>query len=158
MRERSRARDSERSPVVWLAFGKYASLKKMPEGAHSTTDVGSEAGGFRILSSTDGDLRMAAWGYWPSDVIDAFSSKAPAATQALVAVGVFVFDCKELKPQGAEGQDAIRALFRALARLPFAKGLIVKGNAMTCMQLARLLRECGADKRIEFADAESFGS
>ncbi|HYQ04677.1 MAG TPA: hypothetical protein VER96_38650 [Polyangiaceae bacterium] len=130
----------------------------MPEGAHSTTNVGSEAGGFRILGSTDGNLRIAAWGYWPADVVSAFNSKAPAATQALVAVGVFVFDCKDLKPQGAEGQDAIRALFRTLARLPFAKGLIVKGNAMTCMQLSRLLRECGAEKRIEFADAEDFGS
>ena len=130
----------------------------MPGGAHSSSNVGSEEGGFRILGSTDGNLRIAAWGYWPLDVIDAFSAKAPAATRALVAVGVFVFDCKELKPQGTQGQDAIRALFRVLARLPFAKGLIVKGNAMTCMQLARLLRESGAEKRIEFADAEVFGS
>ena len=130
----------------------------MPGGAHSSTYVGSEAGGFRILAGTDGNLRIVAWGYWPVDVIDAFSANAPAATQALVAVGVFVFDCKELKPQGLQGQDAIRVLFRVLARLPFAKGLIVKGNAMTCMQLARLLRECGAEKRIEFADAEAFGS
>jgi hypothetical protein len=129
----------------------------MPGGAHSTTNVGSEAGGFRILGSTDGNLRIAAWGYWPADVVGAFSAKATASTQALVAVGIFVFDCKELKPQGTDGQDAIRALFRVLARLPFAKGIIVKGNAMTCMQLARLLRECGAEKRIEFADAEAFG-
>jgi len=130
----------------------------MPGGANSSTSVGSEAGGFRILASPDGDLRIVAWGYWPVDVIDAFSGQAAAATQALVAVGSIVFDCKELKPQGTQGQDAIRALFRVLARLPFAKGLIVKGNAMTCMQLARLLRECGAEKRIEFADADALGS
>jgi hypothetical protein len=129
----------------------------MPGGPHSSSNVGSEAGGFRILGSTDGNLRIAAWGYWPTEVLSAFSVNAPMATQALVPEGVFVFDCKELKPQGAEGQDAIRTLFRALARLPFAKGLIVKGNAMTCMQLARLLRECGAEARIEFADAQAFG-
>ena len=81
----------------------------------------------------------------------------PTTASAEIA-GIFVFDCKELKPQGAEGQDAIRVLFRVLARLPFAKGIIVKGNAMTCMQLARLLRECGAEKRIEFADTEAFDS
>lgn len=127
----------------------------MPGGAHSSTNAGSEAGGFRILS-TEGNLRIAAWGYWPTDVVGAFNAQVPAATQTLVAVGIFLFDCKDLKPQGAEGQDAIRALFRALARLPFAKGIIVKGNAMTCMQLARLLRECGAEKRIEFADADTF--
>jgi len=130
----------------------------MPGGAQSSSHVGSEEGGFQILDSTDGNLSIAAWGYWPSDVIDAFNVRAPAATQALLAVGVFVFDCKELKPQCTEGQDAIRALFRVLARLPFSKGFIVKGNAMTCMQLARLLRECGAEKRIEFADATAFGS
>jgi len=126
-------------------------------GAH-TTNVGSEAGGFRILGSTDGNLRIAAWGYWPAEVVSAFGANAPAAAQALVAVGIFVFDCKDLKPQGAEGQEAIRVLFRQLARSPFAKGIIVRGNAMTCMQLARLLRECSAEKRIEFADAEAFGS
>lgn len=125
----------------------------MPGGADSSTNVGSEAGGFRIYDSSDGNLRIAAWGYWPVDVIDEFNVQAAVAIQTLVAVGVFVFDCKGLKPQGAQGQDAIRALFRVLARLPFAKGLIVKGNAMTCMQLARLLRECGAEKRFEFTDA-----
>lgn len=130
----------------------------MPGGPHSSANVGSEAGGFRILSGTDGNVRIAAWGYWPADVVNAFLLKAPVAAQALVSVGIFVFDCKKLKPQGAEGQDAIRALFRVLARSSFAKGLIVKGNAMTCMQLARLLRESSAEKRVEFADAEDFGS
>jgi hypothetical protein len=130
----------------------------MPGGAHSSNNVGSEAGGFRILAGADGNLRIAAWGYWSVHVIAAFNERAPAATQALLAGGLFVFDCKELKPQGTQGQDAIRGLFRMLARLPFAKGLIVKGNAMTCMQLARLLRECGAEGRIAFADAEVFGS
>ncbi|HYQ44171.1 MAG TPA: hypothetical protein VER11_19450 [Polyangiaceae bacterium] len=130
----------------------------MPGGAHTSTNVGSEAGGFRILGGTDGNLRIAAWGYWPADVVASFLANAPLAAQALVPVGIFVFDCKELKPQGAEGQEAIRVLFRVLARSPFAKGLIVRGNAMTCMQLARLLRECSAEKRIEFADAEAFGS
>lgn len=127
-------------------------------GAHTTSNVGSEAGGFRILGGADGNLRIAAWGYWPADVVSAFATNAPVAAQALDRAGIFVFDCKELKPQGAEGQEAIRTLFRQLARSPFAKGIIVRGNAMTCMQLARLLRECSAEKRIEFADAEASGS
>ncbi|MEI9942483.1 MAG: hypothetical protein WDO69_35160 [Pseudomonadota bacterium] len=119
--------------------------------------VGSEAGGFRVLDNADGGLRIAAWGYWPLEVIRAFSVDALAAAQMLTPSSIFVFDSKQLKPQGAEGQEAVRLLFRALARLPFAKGVIIKGNAMTCMQLARLLRECGADKRVEFADAQPFG-
>src|SRR6478609_767536 len=129
----------------------------MRGASHPSTNVGSDAGGFR-LDGTDGNLRIAAWGYWPAQVVSAFGESAPAATQALLPVGTFVFDSTELKPQGAEGQEAISTLFRALARLPFAKGLIVKGNAMTCMQLARLLRECSAESRFEFTDAQAVGS
>ena len=119
---------------------------------HASAAVGTEAGGFRVLGGPDGNLRIAAWGYWPAEVISAFGLDAPAAAQALGRSSAFVFDSKELKPQGAEGQEAIRVLFRVLARLSFAKGSIVRGNAMTCMQLSRLLRECGADGRIEFTD------
>ncbi len=130
----------------------------MRGASHSPTSVGSDAGGFRILGGTDGNLRIAAWGYWPADVISAFGVSAPAAAQTLAPEGLFVLDSQEFKPQGAEGQEALRALFRVLARLPFAKGLIIKGNAMTCMQLARLLRECSAEGRIEFTEAQSVGN
>jgi hypothetical protein len=130
----------------------------MPGGPHSHANVGSEAGGFRVLSGGDGNLRIAAWGYWPAEVISSFLISAEAAVLSLAPAGIFVFDSKDLKPQGSEGQEALRVLFRALARLPFAKGMIVRGNAMTCMQLARLLRECSAEQRIEFADPPAFGS
>ncbi len=130
----------------------------MAGAPHLSVDVGSAAGGFRVLGSSEGNLRIAAWGYWPAEVISAFSVHAPAAAQTLAPSSIFVFDGKELKPQGAEGQEAIRRLFRTLARLPFAKGVVLRGNAMTCMQLARLLRECGVDGRLEFADTEVFGS
>jgi len=129
----------------------------MPGVPHLPINVGSAAGGFRVLPSPDGHLRIAAWGYWPPEVITAFGVNAPAAAQTLAPSSIFVFDTKELKPQGAEGQDALRALFRAVAPLPFAKGMIIRGNAMTCMQLARLLRECRADKRLEFTDTEAVG-
>jgi|GEM_PF-1637640 len=130
----------------------------MPNAPHSAANVGSDAGGFRVLGGGDGNLRIAAWGYWPAEVISAFLASATSAAQSLAPAGVFVFDTKDLKPQGAEGQEALRVLFRALARLPFAKGLIIRGNAMTCMQLTRLLRECEVDRRIEFADTQAFGS
>jgi hypothetical protein len=130
----------------------------MPGAPHLSADFGSDAGGFRVLGVGEGTLRIAAWGYWPVQVISAFAVEALAAAQTLTASSFFVFDSKDLKPQGTDGQEAIRLLFRALARLPFAKGVILKGNAMTCMQLARLLRECDADGRIEFADTLPFGT
>jgi len=124
----------------------------MSGALHATANVGTDAGGFRILGGADGNLRIAAWGYWPAEVTGAFLVSATAAAQSLAPEGVFVFDSKDLKPQGPEGQEALRVLFRALARVPFAKGMIIRGNAMTCMQLARLLRDCAVDARIEFAD------
>ena len=130
----------------------------MPGAPHASAAVGTEAGGFRVVGGGDGKLHIAAWGYWPVEVVNAFSVHAPAAAQTLTTSSVFVFDTKELKPQGAEGQEAIRVLFRVLARVSFAKGAIVRGNAVTCMQLLRLLRECNADGRIEFTDNQSFGA
>jgi outer membrane protein OmpA-like peptidoglycan-associated protein len=130
----------------------------MPEAPRSSADFGTETGGFRVLSSAECNLRILAWGYWPVQVIKVFGPETLAAVQTLTPSSLFVFDSTELKPQGADGQEAIRLLFRALAPLPFAKGVILKGNAMTCMQLARLLRESATDKRIEFVDTLPFGT
>ncbi len=139
-------------------MGSYAILAGMPGAQHLSAEVGSAAGGFRVLGNAEGNLRIAAWGYWPVEVTRAFGVEAPVAAQTLRPASIFVFDGKELKPQGAEGQEALRLLFRALPRLPFAKAIILRGNAMTCMQLARLLRECAADGRVQFADAQPFGA
>jgi hypothetical protein len=115
-------------------------------------DVGTEAGGFRFTAGAHGAVRVAAWGYWPSDVVAAFAKEAPLASQRLSATGVFTLDAMSLKPQGAEGQEALRTLFRALAAVTFTKGTIVSSNALTRMQLQRLVRECGMDGRISFGE------
>lgn len=130
----------------------------MPGAPYSSAEFGSNAGGFRVQSNAERNLRIAAWGYWPTDVTSSFGVQAVAAVQALTRSSVFVFDSKDLKPQGTDGQEAIRLMFRALARLSFAKGVILRGNAMTCMQLARLLRECAADQRLEFVDTHPLGT
>jgi hypothetical protein len=123
----------------------------------SSANVGTQLGGFRVLNA-EGNLSVTAWGYWPGEVSRAFAVKVPAAAQMLAPSSIFVLDSRELKPQGVEGQEALRLLFRVLAQLPFAKGTILRGNAMTGMQLSRLLRECGADGCIEFADTQSLGT
>jgi len=66
-----------------------------------------------------------------------------------------VFDCEELEPQGAPAQEAIHTWFRGLAALPFAPGLFIRGSAMTCVQLARWLHECGTGDRIQFTDVRA---
>jgi len=93
------------------------------------------------------------WGYWSPEVVTAFARAAPEAGQKLSPAATFTLDANQLKPQGAEGQEALRALFRALAALTFAEGTVAASNALTRMQLTRLLRECGLDGRLMFGDS-----
>lgn len=124
----------------------------MPAGQNSPGEVGSEAGGFRISANATGTLRVLVWGYWTPDVARAFAVDAPAAAQKLMPTSTVVVEGAALKPQGPDGQDAWRTLFRALVPLTFARAVIVGTNALTRMQLARLLRETGVDGRVEFGD------
>jgi hypothetical protein len=83
-------------------------------------------------------------------VIALFRKHAPIAAWKLTATGMFVFDAKQLKPQGLDGQEALRELFRTLSAVPFQRGSVVAENALTRMQLTRLVREGGLDARVTF--------
>lgn len=126
---------------------------RMPAGQHSPGEVGSEAGGFRLSANATSTLRMTVWGYWTPDVARAFAVDAQAAAQKLMPTSTLVVEAAELKPQGPDGQDAWRSFFRGLVPLTFARAVIVGPNALTRMQLARLLRESGVDGRVEFGDS-----
>lgn len=124
----------------------------MPGAERSLSEAGTDAGGFRIKGSAQSALRIEAWGYWSPEVATRFGREAPSAVQGLSSTAVFVLDAAELKPQAAEGQEALRALFRALSSLTFVGGKIIASNALTCMQLMRLLRECKMDGRLKLGD------
>ncbi len=121
----------------------------MPAGDVSSSET--EAGGFRIAVAPT-LLSVHAWGYWPPEVAEAFVRQATAIGQQLRRVGAFVLDAAELKPQGAEGQEALRALFKVLAAMNVAKGTLIANNLFTKMQVVRLLRECGLDQRVSSND------
>jgi hypothetical protein len=125
----------------------------MPGVEISPLEVGSEAGGYRVSGSPSTVLRIRAWGYWPPDVTAAFAQQAATVCRELAAEATLALDASDFKPQGAEGQEALRVFFRALEPLTFAKGIVLAGNALTRMQLTRLLRECGLDGRLNFGDS-----
>jgi len=120
--------------------------------AEGSGEPGSGPGGIQI-SSTPALLRLVVWGYWPPEVVTAFALETATLCQKLMPVGSFVLDAAQLKPQGAEGQAALRGLFRSLSEVSFARGTIIAENALTKMQLARLVRESGLQGRVEFSDA-----
>jgi len=127
----------------------------MPFAEFSPAEVGSSAGGFRWASAGQGVLRITVWGYWHEDVVRAFAAEAPAALGKLAPSGTLVLDASALKPQGADAQEALRLLFRGLVPHASVKAMVIARNALTRMQLARLLRECGVDQRVEFGDNTS---
>jgi hypothetical protein len=124
----------------------------MPFAEFSPAEVGTNAGGFRIVGTAQGLLRLTVWGYWSPDVVRSFGVDGPAALQRLMPTSALVVDANELKPQGADGQEALRVLFRALTGVALAKATVISVNALTRMQLARLLRECGVDGRVDLSD------
>jgi hypothetical protein len=124
----------------------------MPRGEDSPAEAGTEAGGYRITGVGTEAVRIRAWGYWPDEVVDAFVRDAAILCRELAPSATLGIDAGELKPQGSEGQDALRAFFRAVASLAFAKGTLFADNVLTRMQLTRLLREAGVDSRLTFAD------
>lgn len=124
----------------------------MPSAELTSAEVGSSAGGFRVVGTALGLLRVIVWGYWTPDVVRSFAVDTPKALQKLAPGSTIILDAAELKPQGVDGQEALRVLFRGLVPLAFAKAQVLSGNALTRMQLARLLRECGVDGRVELGD------
>ena len=123
----------------------------MPPSDFQAPEVGTEAFGFRVTGAPAA-VRIEAWGYWPPDVASAFARQVTPITRKFSPDAVFAFDANELKPQGIEGQEALRAFFVGLSTTAFAKGTLLARNVLTRMQLTRLLRECGLDQRIGFGD------
>jgi len=98
-------------------------------------------------------LRITVWGYWTPEVARAFATEAQAAAQKLMPTSTLVVEAAALKPQGPDAQEAWRGFFRGLVGLVFARAVVVGANALTRMQLTRLVRESGVDGRVEFGDS-----
>lgn len=120
-------------------------VASMRAGDVSSTET--EAGGFRIAIGPT-LISVYAWGYWPPEVAAAFTREATAIGEKLMRVNAFALDAAEMKPQGAEGQEALRVFFKVLATMNVAKGTLIANNLFTKMQVVRLLRECGLEQRV----------
>ena len=119
----------------------------------SLLEVGTHSGGFRVIGPPHEALRIELWGFFGQDVADALTHHAPAVIQHVQLAAIFTLDATNLKPQGPEGQQALRVLFRALTPVTFARGTLLASNVLTKMQLMRLVRECGLDARVGFDDS-----
>ena len=57
-------------------------------------------------------LRLEGWGHWDGGVSTAFARQAAAACRGLASPAEIVPDATELKPQGDDGQGALRVMMR----------------------------------------------
>jgi hypothetical protein len=122
----------------------------MPAADILPSEVGSPLAGFRSAGLPLAGLRIEVWGYWTPDLALAFRRDVPDLVQKLGMEASFVLEAAELKPQATEGQEAMRALFRALSGTSLSKATLKTNNVLTRMQLTRLVRECGLDARAVF--------
>jgi hypothetical protein len=122
----------------------------MPRAEFMPSEVGTDAAGFRTTGSPQSSLRVEVWGYWTAEIAQSFMRDAAALLAKLTQASELVIDATRLKPQAAEGQEALRVVFRALATASFGKAALRSDNVLTRMQLTRLLRECELDGRVSF--------
>jgi hypothetical protein len=118
-----------------------------------TMQVGTKAAGFRIMCQPGGKaVRVEGWGYWPADVALAFGRDMISACRKVSSPLSFLFDATELKPQGHDGQEALRTLMRCLVQFGLSSVTISTNNILTKMQLTRLAKECGVESLLQIND------
>jgi hypothetical protein len=123
----------------------------MPRSDPRTQQGGTDTAGYRITHSAGGHtLSLEAWGYFDSSVAAAFTRQATVACEELLPPVELVLDASDLKPQGDEGQRALRAIMESLAPLALSGATIYVDNILTRMQLTRLAKEYSLDGRLKF--------
>ncbi|HVY44654.1 MAG TPA: hypothetical protein VHB21_02200 [Minicystis sp.] len=104
---------------------------------------GSDEAGFSI-DAIASSVKVRAWGFWDAATAARFP---PAVFEALAAAGPraeLLVDVTELKPQREAGQAALHEVIEGTVRLGLRRAELVVTNAITRMQLARIVREAGA--------------
>jgi hypothetical protein len=107
------------------------------------TRAGTDEAGYSIEVGAFG-VRVRAWGFWGASVAGGFSAAVLEALQAAPQRGRLQVDAALLKPQRDEGQAAFRELVQATTKLANFRAELVVTNAITKMQLARIIRETSA--------------
>jgi hypothetical protein len=88
-------------------------------------------------------VRVRAWGFWDEQAATAFTTAVLDALRVPPRRGQLVIDATNL-PQRDDGQRAFRDVIAETAQLGPVRVELVVTNAITKMQLARLIRELGA--------------
>jgi hypothetical protein len=83
-------------------------------------------------------------------VADSLCAEVGAVCRAVAGPVDFVLVGTELKPQGEEGREALRALFERLAELEVGSASVFLDNVLTKMQLARLAGGTRLERQLRY--------
>ncbi|MEW5847808.1 MAG: hypothetical protein AB2A00_03300 [Myxococcota bacterium] len=109
------------------------------------TRGGNDDGGYSIAYDHFASaLRLQVWGFWPDDVAGQFADAMMGACQKVLRPVVVRADATHLKPQRLAGQEAWRRIFIALQAGGLSRAIILCPNALTRLQLQRLIKETDA--------------
>lgn len=123
----------------------------MPGGGSFEKKAGGKDAGFHITySPKESMLTVLAWGFWPPDLVSAFSRDASDACRELFDPLSVVMDATELKPQGTEGQKAIKAFLDCLKPSMMSGVTILVSNILTRLQLTRIVKESAVGSLVQF--------
>ena len=89
-------------------------------------------------------IQIRAWGFWDAALATNFVAAVLDAIRANPQRSWLTLDASQLKPQRDEGQAALRELVETTAKLG-QRGELIVANAITKMQLARIIREARAN-------------
>ena len=114
--------------------------------------AGTEAAGYRVsYTPRSGALHLECWGYLTPDLAAAFSKEAEDACRALSRPFEVGLTATELKPQGEEGREALRAVMKCMQLWGVSGVMVSVNNILTKMQLTRLANESGIAGSVRFA-------
>jgi hypothetical protein len=105
---------------------------------------GSDEAGF-VIDVGVVYLSIHVWGFWDAATAAEFGRAGADAVRTSTRTQLVV-DATRLKPQRDDGEAALRSVIEATASSKLVRAEVRVGNAITRMQLARLVREKGAGK------------
>jgi hypothetical protein len=103
-----------------------------------------EESGFTVEVGTLG-VRVRAWGFWNAEIATSFVTRVLELVRAAPRSAPLYIDATQLKPQRDEGQAALREVVNVVSKLGVVRAELVVTNAITRLQLARIIRESGAE-------------
>lgn len=97
-------------------------------------------------------VRGRCWGFWDEATTERFQRELFAAVQKLERPALLLLDVTALLPQPEQTQATFRQLIASSAAAGLGRAALVATNAITRLQLARLVQEAKAPHWMLVAD------